>query len=48
MEALLQTLEERMHQARGEFETRFNRFACDRNRAHFRGLFHPAEDAQTA
>lgn len=48
MEALLRTLETRVRQARGEFEARFSRFARNSNQAHFRGLFHPDEDAETA
>ena len=44
MDALMKTLEQRMHQARGEFETRFGRFASEENRDHFRQLFHPEEE----
>lgn len=46
MDALLKTLEDRVHQARGEFEARFERFAGESNRAHFRALFHPVEDSE--
>jgi CHAD domain-containing protein len=42
MDALLQTLEGRMRQARDEFEARFQRFAETANQARFRKLFEPA------
>ena len=42
MDALLQTLEGRMRQAREEFEARFRRFADTANQARFRKLFEPA------
>jgi len=48
MDALLTALDTHLHQARDEFESRFARFAGDSNQAHFKSLFHPAEDGGAA
>jgi CHAD domain-containing protein len=48
MDALLAMLESRLHRVRAEFESRFELFASDTNRARFKHLFHPREEADIA
>jgi CHAD domain-containing protein len=48
MDALLAVLESRLHRVRAEFESRFELFASDTNRARFKHLFHPREEADIA
>jgi CHAD domain-containing protein len=43
METLLTSLETRMQDVRGTFESRFERFACKSNEKHFRRLLHPSQ-----
>jgi hypothetical protein len=45
MDALLAVLESRLQRVRAEFESRFELFASDTNRARFKHLFHPREEA---
>jgi len=48
IDALLAVLESRLQQVRAEFESRFELFASDTNRARFKRLFHPREEADLA
>ena len=48
IDALLAVLESRLRQVRAEFESRFELFASDTNRARFKRLFHPREEADAA
>ncbi|MFZ0470608.1 MAG: CHAD domain-containing protein [Thiogranum sp.] len=48
MDALLAVLESRLQRVRAEFESRFELFASDTNRARFKHLFHPREEADVA
>jgi CHAD domain-containing protein len=47
MDALLAVLESRLRRVRAEFDSRFTQFATEANRARFKRLFHPADEART-